>query len=432
MSDHKQSGQRQSRVPVGIALALIGAVWIGACVISFAEQIKLAEDRYHFEAPWLFPVLFDGLASALAVTSWSAALDGRHSPVLRLFTCVAVGGSAWVNAEAVRERTLVDNWTQIGMAVAAPLCAWIAFEFLLGELRRQIMRARGVPAPAPVPALRPVRVLLSPFRSIAEWRRLALDVTDPRRMVLPDSATDGDRSGSVPGGTLAVPAPRSALSGTRNGSGEWSAVTTQPMEAVTGTPPAPALNGVRTAPARSRPGESTDSGTPIMGEAEAPGAGNGQTAHVPEPSGTAPGAPAPANGTATDDPTAPVPAPADGTDGTGARAAAQSDPGTDRQSGTDRPDGTGTDGMGTAPDPAEAMRARGATVPEAQALAAMDDGQLREAAEAAWRQAAAAGHEVSGALLGTAFGRSDRWGRARVRAVREADRGVISLVRSES
>ena len=170
-------------LPVTVALVLIAAVWVGACVISFTEQIRLAE-RYQFEMAWLFPLIFDGLASALAVTSWSAALDGRHSPLLRLVTCGAVSGSAWVNAAAVEARTVgALDWTQVGMAVAAPISAWVAFEFLLGELRRTIMRKRGEPAPPPVPALRLVRVLLAPARAVREWRSLTLDVTDPRHMV---------------------------------------------------------------------------------------------------------------------------------------------------------------------------------------------------------------------------------------------------------
>lgn len=416
--------RRQSRVPVTIALVLIAAVWIGACVISFMEQIRLAE-TYEFEMAWLFPLIFDGLASALAVTSWSAALDGRHSPLLRAFTMLAVTGSAWVNAAAVMERTSGGlNLTQVGMAVAAPISAWVAFEFLLGELRRQIMRARGVPAPAPVPALRPVRVLLSPFRSVKEWRGLTLAVTDPRHAV-----AHGDRSGkpaTAPAGTPGtVPASVPTLpdpAGVRTAN-------TQPMTALsphyTLTVPRPA-----NPPARENIADHNGvSGTDAAAPAALPGDTETGPAPVPARSGTDRHAAAPA-ANLPDGPAAETAPAANLPDGNGTPAAAESDPAAAPAAApADVPPAPPFVPDAVPLDPADVLRAKGASIPAAADRAEMDAAALRSAARTAWRTLADAGHVVSGEMLGKAFGRSERWGREQVAAVRESEQGVIHLVK---
>lgn len=411
--------RRQSRVPVTIALLLIAAVWCGACVISFMEQIRLAE-HFEFEMAWLFPLIFDGLASALAVTSWSAALDGRHSPLLRAFTMLAVSGSAWVNAAAVMERTPgALDLTQVGMAVAAPISAWVAFEFLLGELRRQIMRARGVPAPAAVPALRPVRVLLSPVRSVREWRGLTLAVTDPRRAV-PERDRTGE-TGTVPEtATGTVPESMPPLPP----AADWRAADTRPMAALSERY-APAVPHPAAASARETiAGHSEVSGTNAAAAVPPPPGVETAPAPVPARSGTvrhaapaaAPGGPAAPDAPAVETaPAVPVPS------GAGTAADAERDP---AAGAADVPP--------TAPqDPAEALRARGARVPTAVERAEMDAAALRSAARTVWRELADAGHVVSGEMLGKAFGRSERWGREQVAKAREDGRDVIRLVKRE-
>lgn len=173
-----------NRAPVFVAALVLFTVWAATCAISYTEQERLA-DRFGFALPWLWPLVFDGVAFALAVMAWADAMDGRTGVLLRLFTGAAISGSSWVNAASVLERTRDHDGTQIGMAAIVPVAAWITFEFLLGLLRRQILRARGVPPPPAIPPLRPVRVLLSPFASLREWRALTLRVTDPARQVNP-------------------------------------------------------------------------------------------------------------------------------------------------------------------------------------------------------------------------------------------------------
>jgi hypothetical protein len=175
-----QQPQRASRItwPLVIALLSIAAVWIGGAVWSFGEQTDYAHAK-GFEVPQLLPLVLDGLAFAMASVAWAAVLDGRSAGFARIGTVLAIAGSASSNGAWAWERSGHDVGT-VALAVAVPIAANVAFEVLLGEIRRTVQRSRGLPAPVPVPAPRVVRLVLSPFATFASWRRLVLAATDPR------------------------------------------------------------------------------------------------------------------------------------------------------------------------------------------------------------------------------------------------------------
>ena len=167
----------------GLSLVAILAVFVAGAWWSFEEQRRLAE-HFRFTDPWVFPLLLDGMAVALAVTAFSAALDGRAAVVTRLIAAACVGWSAEFNAQAVLSRWPAedhDRWIAVAMAIVAPIVAYIAFERLLHEVRRQVARIRGQRPPAAVTPPRLVRLLLDPWGTFVTWRRVALDLTDPRR-----------------------------------------------------------------------------------------------------------------------------------------------------------------------------------------------------------------------------------------------------------
>ena len=162
---------------IAIPLAAITAVWLAGAIWSFGEQTDFAHAKA-FRIPQLLPLVFDGLAFSMAATAWSAVLDGRSAGSARLGTLLAIGASAASNAAWAWERShgRVDTVT---LAAAVPVVANVAFEVLLGELRRRIQRKRGLPPPVPVPAPRLVRLVLSPWSTYIAWRRLVLAATDP-------------------------------------------------------------------------------------------------------------------------------------------------------------------------------------------------------------------------------------------------------------
>ena len=116
------------------------------------------------------------------------------------------------------------------VGVAVPVLAAIAFEVALGEIRCQVQLRRGEihrkpkrPERAAMPELRPIRVLLDPFREFSTWRRTVLAVTDPsidpatREAItrLISSIRTEQAAAALPGG------PASALPGAApEGSGE--------------------------------------------------------------------------------------------------------------------------------------------------------------------------------------------------------------------
>jgi Protein of unknown function (DUF2637) len=190
------------------ALLGVAAVWGLSAWWSFAEQTAAA-DHLHFRHPAVLPWTLDGLACALALTAFAAALDSRPAVAARLGVFAALSGSVWSNGLGVHIRAagLDDEKAALLVAVIVPLSAFIAFEVLLGQVRRLVFRWRGLPAPAPLPTLRVTRLLLAPRKAFGEWRRAVLDVTDPLIVVGPaDVAVASLPSGSAtPDAGVAVP-----------------------------------------------------------------------------------------------------------------------------------------------------------------------------------------------------------------------------------
>jgi len=219
------TGRRWTRaLPTTLALTGVFAVWAAGAVWSFEEQSHYATSR-GFTLPWLLPLVLDGLAVSLAALAYAAALDGRAAVLARLGTLVAVGASAASNgawawtrtaARAVAESTTVMPGTPTGgmsttlavthtaaagapdvgtvvLAAGVPIAANLAFEVLLSELRRQVQRRRGMPAPVAIPWPRLVRVVLAPWSTLREWRRVVLALT-----VIPAPAGDDGHHQAVP------------------------------------------------------------------------------------------------------------------------------------------------------------------------------------------------------------------------------------------
>ena len=168
-------------LPVVVGLVLTAAVWAAGAVWSFSEQRDFAAAR-GFDTPALLPLTIDGLALALAVVAWSAALDGRAAVQARLGALAALAASALSNATYAYTRTDHGHGgdvVAVALAAGVPLAAAVAFETLLAELRRGVHRRRGLPAPAAVAGLRLIRLALSPRLAWTEWRAHVLAVTNP-------------------------------------------------------------------------------------------------------------------------------------------------------------------------------------------------------------------------------------------------------------
>ena len=250
------TGRRWTRaLPTTLALAGVFAVWAAGAVWSFEEQTNYATSL-GFVLPWLLPLVLDGLAVSLAALAYAAALDGRAAVLARLGTLVAVAASATSNAawawtrtatRTVAESTTVMPGTPTGgvptlleathtaaagapdvgtvvLAAGVPIAANLAFEVLLSELRRQVQRRRGMPAPVAIPWPRLVRVVLAPWSTFRTWRRVVLDLT---AITAPVPAGDVEHHLGVPDAPSpqvapetgfqapAPPAPRSAPSSGR-------------------------------------------------------------------------------------------------------------------------------------------------------------------------------------------------------------------------
>ena len=175
-------------LPLGAALLAVAAVWVLGCVWSFTEQTRFAAST-GFRLPWLLPLVLDGMAVAMAGVAYAASLDGRPAVAARLGTALAVAASAASNGAWAWDRSAGGTAT-VTLAVGVPVAANVAFEVLLAELRKQVQRRRGLPAPAAVPYPRLVRLLLAPVRATGEWRRLVLELTD-LSAARPHSGTDG-------------------------------------------------------------------------------------------------------------------------------------------------------------------------------------------------------------------------------------------------
>ena len=219
-----------AQLPMRAALVAVATVWVLGCVWSFTEQTGFATAKGFSDAP-LLPLIDDGLAAAMGGVAFAASLDGRPAVSARLGTALAVLASATLNGLWAAERSngaAGPDWGTVAVGAGIPIAANIAFEVLLAELRRQVQRRRGLPAPTPLPTLRVARLLLSPGPAFAEWRREVLDRTAPHPTPslpagpatpgpqdpgpqgpggLPDPTPDNDRSDSpIPVPSLVGPA----------------------------------------------------------------------------------------------------------------------------------------------------------------------------------------------------------------------------------
>ncbi|MCW2631648.1 MAG: hypothetical protein JWR88_610 [Pseudonocardia sp.] len=170
-------------LPMRSALTGVALVWLLGCVWSFEEQTNFAAAK-GFTLPWLLPLVIDGLAAAMAGVAYAASLDARPAIPARIATALAVAASATSNGAWAYERAGTDAGT-VALAVGIPVAANLAFEVLLSELRRQIQRRRGQRPPVAIPYPRIIRIALSPFKTFVTWRRLVLEITDPRREIEP-------------------------------------------------------------------------------------------------------------------------------------------------------------------------------------------------------------------------------------------------------
>ncbi|MFC6017825.1 DUF2637 domain-containing protein [Plantactinospora solaniradicis] len=165
-------------LPTGLALLLIGLVWLAGAVWSFEEQTQFAKSR-HFQTPELLPLVLDGMAIAMAAVAYAASLDARPAVLARLGTALAIACSAASNATWAHVRSGGEDQT-IALASGVPVLSMIAFEVLLAEIRKRVMRRRGQPGPAAITYPRLVRLFLSPWSTFVTWRREVLRATDPK------------------------------------------------------------------------------------------------------------------------------------------------------------------------------------------------------------------------------------------------------------
>ena len=184
-------------LPMRTSLVAVATVWLLGCVWSYQEQSALAASR-SFVFPHLLPLVIDGFAVSMAGVSWAASLDARPAVLARLATVVAVGASSVSNGGWAYLRTHHDLVTVV-LGVAVPIAAAMAFEVLLGEMRRQVQRGRGLAAPVAVPYPRLIRLVLAPWQTFRDWRVLVLQLTAvehpnpaPAQRQAPPSTTEDD------------------------------------------------------------------------------------------------------------------------------------------------------------------------------------------------------------------------------------------------
>jgi hypothetical protein len=178
-ADHLDEGGRWRRfvaaLPMRTALVAVGVVWLLGCVWSFQEQSGFAASK-GFTFPHLLPLVIDGFAISMAGVSWAASLDARPALPARVATLIAVTASSASNGAWAYLRTAHDL-VAVALGMAVPIAANLAFEVLLAELRRQVQRRRGLPAPVAIPYPRVIRLVLSPGSTFRVWRQLVLELT---------------------------------------------------------------------------------------------------------------------------------------------------------------------------------------------------------------------------------------------------------------
>lgn len=181
---HMDKPIRVWNVPTVAALSLTTAVFLTGAWFNFAEQRAWAEGR-GYGMPVLLPIFLDGLALALAVVSMSASLDGRTAIPQRIGSFVAILSSSAVSGTAAYHRmsdvaslthSRALDWSVVALGGAIPLLCFMAYENVLAELRRLIMKLRGQVSPQPIPKPRAVMwIVQPPWRTFAEWRTGALE-----------------------------------------------------------------------------------------------------------------------------------------------------------------------------------------------------------------------------------------------------------------
>ena len=192
MSPDSRWRRISAAMPMRSALVAVAVVWVLGGVWSFREQSAFASAK-GFEFPHLLPLVIDGFAVSMAGVSWAASLDARPAVAARLATLVAVAASSTSNGMWAWLRADHDTVT-VALGVAVPVAANLAFEVLLAELRRQVQRRRGLPAPVALPYPRVIRLVLAPAQTIRAWRSLVLDLTDlDQAIAVQEAPGDSDR-----------------------------------------------------------------------------------------------------------------------------------------------------------------------------------------------------------------------------------------------
>jgi len=166
-------------LPIGLALTLVAGVWAAGAVWSFEEQTAYARSL-GFHLPELLPLVLDGMAVAMAAVAWAASLDARPAVLARAGTALAIAASAASNGAWAWTRTGAGDTQTVILAAGVPVVAMAAFEVLLAEVRRQVLRRRGQPGPVAITYPRLIRLVLAPWSTLRVWRALVLAATDPR------------------------------------------------------------------------------------------------------------------------------------------------------------------------------------------------------------------------------------------------------------
>ena len=255
--------QFSAALPMRTALVAVAVVWILGCVWSFQEQSAFATSK-GFAFPHLLPLVIDGFAVSMAGVSWAASLDARPALPARLATLVAVGASSASNGAWAYLRADHDL-VAVALGMAVPIAANLAFEVLLAELRRQVQRRRGLPAPIAVPYPRLIRLVLAPWQTFQAWRTVVLTITAPDYVQPSDSpavseaatnmSTSTGKSVAVEDGT---PVVRTSLSGPE---------VLESMRAASDVPPSAlhSVPAVQASPDESSP-DGTSAGTNTVSE----------------------------------------------------------------------------------------------------------------------------------------------------------------------
>jgi hypothetical protein len=378
-------------IPLRFALLITAAVWAMGCVWSFREQTLFAHAK-GFHLPWLLPAVIDGLAIALACVAYAASLDGRPGVVARLGTAVAVAASAASNATFAWQRS--GDTTTVVLAAGVPVAANLAFEVLLHELRRQVLRRRGLPAPVAVPYPRMIRLVLAPVSTLHQWRRLVLDLTvlePPVAVATPGAHDVADAPASA---ATTWPGARAAVADTSAHRTADASARRMVVEPLT---PNDLAADASAAPRRSLPHPSTGASLSLASRFDTRPSRLSNVGHAVR---------------------ADTRADADTASGTGADARIDTD-------AAGRADAHAA-GFGPVGADASAARPRVAEADTPLPPRPVDAGTLAEQARQRYRASLAAGDPLTGRQLGRMYHRSPSWGRERIGEVKADDRDQAS------